>query len=75
MPIVAVRQEYLHYSKHMFVFQEGGGIFMEQTLDKIWSELPPKDRDIAKEIADIKSGKIKEIRNYSVQKYAVPHIS
>ena len=36
----------------------------EYVYDKIWSELSPKDRDIAKGIADIKSGKIKEIRNY-----------
>ena len=31
LSIVAVRQEYSYYIKHIFIFQEGGGIFMEQT--------------------------------------------
>ena len=34
----------------------------EFVYDKIWSELSPKDRTVAKAIADVKSGKIKEIR-------------
>lgn len=34
----------------------------EFVYDKIWSELSPKDRMVAKGIADAKSGKIKEIR-------------
>ena len=34
----------------------------EFVYDKIWSELSQKDRMVAKGIADIKSGKIKEIR-------------
>lgn len=36
----------------------------EFVYDKIWSELSPKDRDVAKAIAEVKSGKIKEIREY-----------
>ena len=35
----------------------------EFVYDKIWSELSQKDRMVAKGIADIKSGKIKEIRD------------
>ncbi len=35
----------------------------EFVYDKIWSELSQKDRIVAKGIADIKSGKIKEIRD------------
>lgn len=34
----------------------------EFVYDKIWSELSPKDRTVAKAIADVKSGKIKDIR-------------
>lgn len=34
----------------------------EFVYDKIWSELSPKDRAVAKAIADVKSGKIKDIR-------------
>ena len=34
----------------------------EYVYDNIWSELSQKDRMVAKGIADIKSGKIKEIR-------------
>ena len=36
----------------------------EFVYDKIWSELSLKDRMVAKGIADVKSGKIKEIREY-----------
>ena len=36
----------------------------EFVYDKIWSELSPKDRDVAKAIAEVESGKIKEIREY-----------
>ena len=35
----------------------------EFVYDKIWSELSQKDRMVAKGIADVQSGKIKEIRN------------
>lgn len=35
----------------------------EFVYDKIWSELSQKDRMVAKGIADIKTGKIKEIRD------------
>ena len=34
----------------------------EFVYDKIWSELSPKDRAVAKAIVDVKSGKIKDIR-------------
>ena len=34
----------------------------EFVYDKIWSELSPKDRAVARAIADVKSGKIKDIR-------------
>jgi len=34
----------------------------EFVYDKIWSELSPKDRMVAKAIADVKSGRIKDIR-------------
>ena len=35
----------------------------EFVYDKIWSELSQKDRMVAKGIADVQSGKIKEIRD------------
>lgn len=36
----------------------------EFVYDKIWSELSPKDRKVAKGIADVKSSRIKDIRDY-----------
>ena len=36
----------------------------EFVYDKIWSELSPKDRKVAKAIADVAGSKIKDIRDY-----------
>ena len=36
----------------------------EYVYDKIWSELSWKDKMVAKAIAEVKNGKIKDIRNY-----------
>lgn len=53
-----------HNGDYLSVVDEYEQYLSEFVYDKIWSELSPKDRTVAKAIADVKSGKIKEIRDY-----------
>ncbi len=58
---------YLTWNNHgdyQGVLAEYSQYLSEYVYDKIWSELSPKDRIVAQGIAETKSGKIKEIREY-----------
>ncbi len=58
---------YLTWNKngeYSMVLNEYQQYLSEYVYDKIWSELSEKDKLVAKAIADVKGGKIKDIRDY-----------